>query len=298
MPGFCQKCGFPQSATSTFCPQCGSRQAAGSPGPGLQPAPLPPAASGGSGFKIVLVVLGCLAFLGVAAIGGLYYIGHKVKQAVVEKAAENGVDLNSISSPVSHSNLPPPRLRKPCDYVSKDEMSRLIGQPLERAEIRDAMCMYYGPAGLAAKLAQEQASSTFKKAQAPNAKVDGMEVANAVAQMAGSMGAAGDSSMASGGEMPLLMLGLDADGRAQMTAVTAANAIFGGIFQAAEGKGTDTRPTTKRFEVPGLGDRAVRVPQLGLNVLKGETLIRIIPGPLPEANAKTIDVARAVLEKL
>jgi hypothetical protein len=37
---------------------------------------------------------------------------------------------------------------------------------------------------------------------------------------------------------------------------------------------------------------------MGLNVLKGETLIRIIPGPIPEANAKTIDVARAVLEKM
>ena len=297
MPGFCQKCGFPQSATSTFCPQCGSRQAAGSPGPGLQPAPLPPARSGGSGFKILLVVLGCLALFGVAAIGGLYYIGHKVKQAVVEKAAENGVDLNSISSPVSHSNLPPPRLRKPCEYVSKDEMSRLIGQPVERAEVRDAMCMYYGPAGLGAKLSQEQASSTFKKAQAPNANVDGMEVANAVQQMANNMGA-GDASMASGGEMPLLMLGLDADGRAQMTAVTAANAIFGGIFKAAEGKPADSRPAPSMADVPGLGDRAVRVPQLGLNVLKGETLIRIIPGPLPDANAKTIDVARAVLAKL
>ena len=56
------------------------------------------------------------------------------------------------------------------------------------------------------------------------------------------------------------MLGLDADGRAQMTAVTAANAIFGGIFKAAEGKGADASPSAMTAEVPGLGDRAVRVP--------------------------------------
>jgi hypothetical protein len=288
MAAFCEKCGFPQSATSAFCPQCGNRQSAGTPGP----APLAPANTG-SGLKILFVVLGCFALAGVVAIGGLFYVGHKVKQAVVQKAAENGVDLSSISSPVSHRDGPAPRLRQPCDYLSKDEVSRLIGQPLERAEVRDAMCFYIGPEGLAAKLAQDQASKTFKKAQEPNAKVDGMEVANAVEQLAGNLGAQ-NAVNGTTGELPLLMVGLDADGRAQMTAVTAANAIFGGIFKAAGGKGASASVP----EVPGLGDRAVRVPKLGLNVLKGEILIRIIPGPLPDANAKTIEVARAILPKI
>ena len=51
-------------------------------------------------------------------------------------------------------------------------------------------------------------------------------------------------------------------------------------------------------EVPGLGDRALRLPKLGLNVLKGEVLIRIIPGPVPDAETKSVNVARAVLAKL
>jgi len=50
--------------------------------------------------------------------------------------------------------------------------------------------------------------------------------------------------------------------------------------------------------IPGLGDRAVRLPKMGLNVLPGETLVRVIVGPVPDAKAKTIEIAREVLKKL
>ena len=71
-----------------------------------------------------------------------------------------------------------------------------------------------------------------------------------------------------------------------MTALAAANGIFGGIFRAAEGQNAapgDKRctPTCFGANVPGLGDRALRLPKLGLNVLQGEILVRVIPGPLP-----------------
>ena len=51
-------------------------------------------------------------------------------------------------------------------------------------------------------------------------------------------------------------------------------------------------------DIPGLGDRAVRLANLGLNVLQGNTLIRLIPGPIPDANDKAIAIARAILPKL
>jgi hypothetical protein len=89
------------------------------------------------------------------------------------------------------------------------------------------------------------------------------------------------------------MLMVAADGKAQMTAVTATKAIFGSIGRSADSPGIGFGA-----DIPGLGDKAVRVPKLGLNVLQGETLIRVIPGPLPDADAKTIAVARAVLPKL
>jgi len=50
--------------------------------------------------------------------------------------------------------------------------------------------------------------------------------------------------------------------------------------------------------IPGLGDRAVRLPKLGLNVLQGETLVRVVAGPVPHAKEKTIEIARVVLKKL
>jgi hypothetical protein len=37
---------------------------------------------------------------------------------------------------------------------------------------------------------------------------------------------------------------------------------------------------------------------VGLSVLQGNTLIRLVPGPVPDANAKTVAIARAILPKL
>ena len=102
-----------------------------------------------------------------------------------------------------------------------------------------------------------------------------------------------DRANNNGAEVPLLMLIVDPDGQAQMTAITASSALFGGLFKAAGAKGVNMTA-----EVPGLGDRALRLPKLGLNVLKGEVLIRIIPGPVPDAETKSVNVARAVLAKL
>ena len=89
------------------------------------------------------------------------------------------------------------------------------------------------------------------------------------------------------------MLGVDPDGRAQMTALTASGAIFGGIYKAAEAKGM-----AFGGEVPNLGDKAVRLPKLGLNVLQGEILIRVIPGPFPDSDKKAIEIARIVLPRI
>ena len=295
MASFCSGCGFPQAANVTFCPNCGARQqtsAGAAPPPLQQPATaMAPPAKAGSGLKVLLVLVGVLALAGVAAVGGLWYLGHRVKEAVVEKAKAYGVDLPTDSP--SRSSAAPVRLRKACDLLSNQEAASLLAQPIERSEQTSDGCSYYGPAGLSAKLAQEQASSTFKNAQAPGSNVGGMDVANAVDQLAGSMGAA-QGTTGSGGEAPLLMLMVGLDGKSQMAALSASNALFSGIFNAAEGK----KGGSVGAEITGLGDRALRMPKLGLNVLKGEVFLRIIPGPVPDADTKTVNVARAVLAKL
>jgi hypothetical protein len=287
MASFCGSCGFPLGANTGFCPKCGTRQATGGS------APLAPA-SGGSGFKVLLIVLGCIGVLGVAFIGGLWYVGHRVKEAVVQKAQENGVDLHDIIPPEKKAFFKPKR-RKPCDILSNEEVAALVGEPIERAEVKDSACMYYGPEGLSAKLAGDLTADTVKKVKTPGANVNGTELIGALDQITNAMGAA-SGEPGSNGEFPMVMLMIDwEDGRSQLAAVNMSKAIFGGILH-----GSDADKQGLKFgeDIKGLGDRAVRIPKLGLNVLQNETLIRIITGPLPNADAKTIDVARAVLKKL
>jgi hypothetical protein len=293
MASFCAGCGFPLAAGAGFCQNCGMRQqGAASPAPPpMQPvamAPPPPARSG-SGLKIVLVLVAFMAVAGIAAIGGLWYIGHRVKAAVVEKAKAYGVDLPK-DIPVSTESHRAVRLPKPCDLLSKEDAATMLGEPIERTQTSEEGCLYFGPAGLALKLAQEHTQSTIKKAEAPGAAVPAGEMATAVDNLLNA--AAAGSTGQTGGEQPLLMLMIDPDGKAQLAAMNIAKGIFGGI---AKGSGADFSMGT---EISGLGDRAIRLPKLGLNVLKGEVLIRIIPGSVPDADTKTINIARTVLTKI
>ncbi len=302
MANFCSNCGTARNTASAFCANCGARQAAPA-GPPTQPDPqaapaLPPAAKAGSGLKILAVVLVFLMLAGAATVGGLYYVAHKVKQAVVEKAASVGVDLNSISSPTASNTASKIRSYKACDLLSKTDAAAMLGEPIERIEDQGGTCLYYGPAGLSGKLAQEGTADLLKQMQKPGAQVNGNDVADSLSKLVGGLAAAGAAgtgdAAGSSGDVPLLTLVVDGeDGKPQMTALTASKAIFGGIAKGAtdgkEGFGAD---------IPGLGDRAVRLANLGLNVLQGNTLIRLIAGPVPDANTKTIIIARTILPKL
>lgn len=304
MANFCSNCGAARGAASAFCANCGTRQAAPAgppaqpdPGPAaaLPPPALPAGAKTGSGLKILAVVLVFLVLAGAVTVGGLYYVAHRLKQAVVEKAASAGVDLNSISSPQASTGS---RIRtyRACDLLPKTDAAAMLGEPIERTEDQGATCLYYGPAGLSGKLAQEGTADLLKQMQQPGAQVNGNDVADSLSKLVGGLAAAGAAGTAPGsnGDVPLLTLVVDGeDGKTQMTALTATKAIFGGITKGAsdgkEGFGAD---------IPGLGDRAVRLANLGLNVLQGNTLIRLISGPGPDANAKTIAIARTILPKL
>lgn len=262
----------------------------GSGGPPKPPAP----AVSGSGIKVLVAVLVCLGVAGAAVIGGVWYVAHRVKAAVVQKAKENGVDLQSIVPPATASTNHY-KTHKACDLLSKEEAARVLGQPIERTEYQEDGCDYYGPAGVYAKLAQSQAAAAIKRAEAPGANSGGMEMANGLGALIDSAGAAAGQT-GSRGEMPLLILVVsDGDGRSIMAAQNAANALFSGIFKAAE---PDAKGGQVGDQIKGLGDQAVRVPKLGLNVLQGDTLIRIIAGPVPDADAKSIDLARLVLKRL
>jgi hypothetical protein len=110
------------------------------------------------------------------------------------------------------------------------------------------------------------------KARAHGAKPGGMRW-----QMGGLIDSLGAAAGRTGsGEMPLLMLVVsDENARSVMAPQNANNALFSGIFKAAE-------PDAKGAQFGGQID----------------TLIRIIAGPVPDADAKSIDLARLVLKRL
>jgi len=274
MASFCSNCGFPLGAGVAFCSKCGTRQSSVASSPIAQSQPSStPAKGSGAGLKIALILVGMLAFFGIAAVGTVIYLGHRVKNAVVERAKEYGVDL----PPASTTSSRPVRHRAICDFISKPEASRLLGEPIERAVAQDGACVYIGPPGLAAALADQTAKEMMQKAQSGGS---GGDLVSSMSRITG-------SAAAVNGEAPLLSLMIDYDGGPQWTALTASSAIFGQI------------PGAKlSVDVPNLGDHARRMVPLGLNVLKGNTIIRIIPGPIPDADAKTIAVARAVLDRL
>jgi hypothetical protein len=294
MASFCSGCGFPQAANVAFCPNCGARhQGAASPAPVPQqqaPVAVAQAAGMSTGMKVLLTFVVLIMLGGVAGIAGMIYVGHRVKVAVVDKAKELGVELPS--EPARHTGSARVPLPKPCDLLSKQEAATLLGEPIERSETSQEICMFYGPAGLSASLAKTQFSRNVQSAQTPGATVSATDMATSAEQMVG--GITGAQGMpGSGGEAPLLMLIIAPDGKSQMTALTASKALFNGIFKAADAKGLSMGD-----DIPGLGDRAIRLPKLGLNVLKGEVMIRIILGPVPDPDAKTIAVARSVLGRL
>jgi hypothetical protein len=259
----------------------------------MAPPMAPPMAptKSSSGLKILVALLVILFVGGIAVVGGMIYVAHRVKEAVVEKAKDLGVELPASTAHTSSAT--PARIPKPCDVLSNQEVSSLIGQPIEHSEPMDQGCLFIGPAGLAAKLAQENAAGQVKQAEGPGGKVNPGEMATAMEQVMTTSGAA-QGITGSGGEAPLLMLTLNPDGKSAVAAMSIANGIFGGIAQAASGG----KASMGFDEVPGLGDRAIRTPKLGLTVLKGDLAIGVIPGPLPDANPKCISVARAVLAKL
>lgn len=288
MANFCPNCRFPLAASASFCPQCGRPLAAAQ-----APVPLPPAAAkgGGSAVKIVLIVVVCFAAIGVAAIAAGYYAVHKVKDAVVAKAQSYGVDLNSIPSPVPSSTSSRSKVYKPCEILPKGDAANLLGEPIERTEIMEGACLYYGPPGLAVKLGAQDTSDMMAKAKAGVVMNNG-DMADTVTKMLGAVAAqSGQNGAAPGGEVPLLTFLVDADGRPQMTALAATKGIFGGIGADSKGGGLGA-------DIPNLGDRAIRLGPLGLNVLKGDTVIRIVVGPVPDANDKSVAIARAVLPRI
>jgi len=89
---YCTKCGNQLAPGARFCPKCGA--AVDTPPQPVAPAatvPPPQAyapAKKGSGLSLLLIIVGVLGLIAVIGIGGVVYVGYKVKQKVTSVAEQ------------------------------------------------------------------------------------------------------------------------------------------------------------------------------------------------------------------
>jgi hypothetical protein len=172
MANFCNKCGAPSDG-GPFCGRCGAdmRKTPAPTQPPAQPAmqpavatPAPPPAAfqpvpvvqtpaqpqpvaqavsakqGSPLLKIALVVIAIFFVLGVAAVGGVYYVVYRVKQKVQEVKAEvlSG-DSSNGSTPTASGAAPN---NDACHLLSKEEVGHAIGLEIATIEPSDGGCSY------------------------------------------------------------------------------------------------------------------------------------------------------------
>jgi outer membrane protein OmpA-like peptidoglycan-associated protein len=95
---YCTQCGQPLAPNAQFCTQCGAPQTQPAP---TAAQPLPPVQTR-SGWPFVLVLLGILALAAVIGIGGVMYVGYRVKEKVT-----------SVAQTVTHSTPDAPKAAAP-----------------------------------------------------------------------------------------------------------------------------------------------------------------------------------------
>jgi hypothetical protein len=136
MAVFCAGCGTSIADGVNFCPACGkavgasANQATPNASPNVAPvfsstAPVPPP-SGAT--KLILIVVGIIALIGILMIGSCVYIGYRVKKAAG--------DFTSHSKPYTGA-------RQPCAFVSAQEATQLLDAPVRDAISRGSVgCDY------------------------------------------------------------------------------------------------------------------------------------------------------------
>ena len=102
MASFCGKCGTELSSDKQFCTVCGAPSAAVGAVAGSQQPIAPPASSGSSALKIILIVVAIFVGLGILGVGvvgyGIYHVAHNLR------VSGNG-DKMSVSTPGGTVNI-------------------------------------------------------------------------------------------------------------------------------------------------------------------------------------------------
>jgi hypothetical protein len=321
MAKFCGSCGSPLNEGKRFCGKCGAPassegQPSSSPSqpaytPVVQPqVPVTPAAvpiapatasTGSSALLKVAIAAVVIIFVGgVAALGAVYYVVHKVKEKVaavrhevegdnpsaahgelasmIQKAASSAASSNDDGSGFKGD---------PCRFLSKDEVTKAAGIEIIRAQAQDSGCSYIAkgdPADMVSKHMTAMVTSQGKS----NGSTPSAEQTKMMQQITGAFfkqQEASDKSLskeAATGEVIILSLNFsagNADLEMKMNRM-AFNHIAG---SNGDGKTTDQRATG---DLDGIGDEAYEVGGTSLIFRKGQTVVHMMFPECPcDANA-------------
>jgi hypothetical protein len=303
MAKFCTKCGA--ALTGVFCVKCGAdmRQ---SPTPASQSitqnagtiapeaAPAPPSLAAVSPSTSTNKKMSPLAKLGIAAvviifvggalaIGGVYYVAHRVSQKIHEEAggllgSSSGSD--NSSSDHSSSDSSDNSLGDVCRFLSKDDVSKAIGVEIIRTKSEDNRCSYI------AKGDQADVMSKHATAMAASRGAD-KKTQQMLQQFAGGMfkgfqNERPQSEQDKSGEVMVFSFSVDQhSAEAQMRLNAKTFSIIG-----------DTQG------LPGIGDQAFVTADGMILVRKGNKLVRIIYLTCPCGTEAVKPLAKEIADAL
>jgi hypothetical protein len=322
MSKFCGTCGSPLSDAQKFCGKCGSAnqppQQTSAPAvaepsvppapaayaPVAQPQPVGPSSpaphQSNALLKIGVAAVAIIFVGGVAALGAVYYVAHKVKekaqvaarQALAEKASSSPgglADLLQKATASASSNDADSDGFKgdPCRFLSKEDLSRAAGIEIIRTEAKGAGCGYFAK-GDPADIASRHMTSMVTSQAKSNGTNPTPEQTKMMQQITGAFFKQQESSdkrfakvVATGEVLVLTVSFSTGNAELEMKMNRAAfNHVTGGN---AGGKTTDQ---TASGDLDGIGDDAYEMGGSGFIFRKGQTVVHMMFLQCPcDANA-------------
>lgn len=311
MSKFCGTCGSPLSDAQKFCGKCGSAsqppQQAPAPAVAQTSAPPAPAAytqvaqpqlvgaaspaptQSNALLKIGVVAVAIIFVGGIAALGAVYYVAHKVKekaqtaarQALAERASSSPGGLADLlqkaTASASSNDADSERFKgDPCRFLSKEDVSRAAGIEIVRTEAKDAGCSYFAkgdPADMASRHMTAMVASQAKS----NGSNPTSDETKMMQQITGAFFKQQESSdkrfakVVATGEVLVLTVSFstgNADLEMKMN-----RAAFGRLSGGNDGKTTDQKASG---DLDGIGDDAYEMGGSGFIFRRGQTVVHMM----------------------
>ena len=300
MAEFCSKCGAP--VPGAFCPKCGadmrnpSAPQPGNPAPSPQavaPAvvsPAPPTAASPkkmSGLAKLGIAAVVLIFVGGAlAVGGVYYVAHRVSQkfheetdGILNSSSDSRSGDSSNSSSRSGASSSASSGIDACKLLSKEDVSAAIGVEIIRTEPGENSCSYIAKGDQAEMTAKH---TTAMMASRGADKKTQQIIQNITGGMFKQFQSESHEKQDTAGEVPVLNFSVDQKNAEEQMRL---NAKMLGTLGAAVG-------------IPGVGDQAFISGDSMMLVRKGKSLVRIMYMTCPCGTEAVTPLAKEIADAL